>query len=348
MAFLVCAQRCPAAAAALVVLALAGGPGCGGTNDEAKTGAQATAIADEPFEEAPSPYDALPPAVRDAMDKSFTGDLDEMIARRVIRAGVTFNRTHYFIDKGQQRGATYEAVKLFEDELNKAFHQGLMEVSKGALARSAAAAELVQKGSAAIVTLYTAVLALAFSVSDRPLPLRGLLPAVFLGLAVAFATGYVAYVSRIPNTPGPSPSPLPEEYQLNRTNAFISWVATTALTRAMWLRRAVVSLAIGVLLLPIPFIAFPLTEASAGTPIEWPPPPTVVDDATTELYKAQVAETARLRQAQEKATKEDEGGLVALVALFGVFLVLTVPLSGWKQQAPRAGGGIVGIPLDSA
>lgn len=240
------------------------------------------------------------------------------------------------------------AADSVEDELNKAFHQGLMEVSKGALARSAAAAELVQKGSAAIVTLYTAVLALAFSVSDRPLPLRGLLPAVFLGLAVAFATGYVAYVSRIPNTPGPSPSPLPEEYQLNRTNAFISWVATTALTRAMWLRRAVVSLAIGVLLLPIPFIAFPLTEASAGTPIEWPPPPTVVDDATTELYKAQVAETARLRQAQEKATKEDEGGLVALVALFGVFLVLTVPLSGWKQQAPRAGGGIVGIPLDSA
>jgi membrane-bound lytic murein transglycosylase MltF len=120
VAFLVCAQRHPAAAAALVVLALAGGPGCGGGNDAAKTGAPATPIGDEPFAEAPSPYDALPPAVRDAMDKSFTGDLDEMIARRVIRAGVTFNRTHYFIDKGQQRGATYEAVKLFEDELNKA------------------------------------------------------------------------------------------------------------------------------------------------------------------------------------------------------------------------------------
>ena len=34
-----------------------------------------------------------------------SGDtFDELVARRVIRVGVTFNRTHYFIDKGQQRG----------------------------------------------------------------------------------------------------------------------------------------------------------------------------------------------------------------------------------------------------
>ena len=32
--------------------------------------------------------------------------------------GVTYNRTHYFIDKGQERGLTYESAKLFESELN--------------------------------------------------------------------------------------------------------------------------------------------------------------------------------------------------------------------------------------
>jgi membrane-bound lytic murein transglycosylase MltF len=62
------------------------------------------------------------------MDKSFTGDLDEMIARRVIRAGVTFNRTHYFIDRGQQRGITYESLMLFEKELNERLKTGVLKV----------------------------------------------------------------------------------------------------------------------------------------------------------------------------------------------------------------------------
>ena len=31
-----------------------------------------------------------------------------MIKRRVIRVGVTFNRTFYFVDKGAQRGIAYE------------------------------------------------------------------------------------------------------------------------------------------------------------------------------------------------------------------------------------------------
>jgi membrane-bound lytic murein transglycosylase MltF len=44
------------------------------------------------------------------VDTPFTGDFDEMIKHRMIRVGVTFNRTHYFIDKGQERGLTYEAL----------------------------------------------------------------------------------------------------------------------------------------------------------------------------------------------------------------------------------------------
>ena len=48
----------------------------------------------------------------------WTGDLDGMVTRRVLRVATTYNRTHYFIDKGVQRGAVYESFKLFEDELN--------------------------------------------------------------------------------------------------------------------------------------------------------------------------------------------------------------------------------------
>ena len=66
-----------------------------------------------------TPYDVLPEGVRLALDKPFTGDFDEMVKRRAIRVAVTFNRTHYFIDRGRERGLTFESLKLFEEELNK-------------------------------------------------------------------------------------------------------------------------------------------------------------------------------------------------------------------------------------
>jgi membrane-bound lytic murein transglycosylase MltF len=41
---------------------------------------------------------------------------------------VTFNRTHYFIDKGQERGLTYESLKLFENDLNTDLKTGNLKV----------------------------------------------------------------------------------------------------------------------------------------------------------------------------------------------------------------------------
>jgi ABC-type amino acid transport substrate-binding protein len=118
---------------------------CSGTKDEkpaanaapspaasaaapAATGTPAS-DADASLPEATSPYDALPEAIRNALDKPFTGDFDAQVARRLIRVGVTFNRTHYFIDKGEQRGLTYESVKLFEDDLNKDHKTGNLKVN---------------------------------------------------------------------------------------------------------------------------------------------------------------------------------------------------------------------------
>lgn len=81
-----------------------------------------------PLPTVPSPYDALPAESRGLLDRPFTGDLDEMVKRRLIRAGVVYNRTQYFIDHGVQRGISYEALKLFEDELNKRLKTGLLKV----------------------------------------------------------------------------------------------------------------------------------------------------------------------------------------------------------------------------
>jgi hypothetical protein len=75
-----------------------------------------------------SPYDALPEAVRLVADRPFTGDLDAMVQRRAIGVAVTFNRTHYFIDKGRERGITYEVLKSFEKDLNADLKTGSLKL----------------------------------------------------------------------------------------------------------------------------------------------------------------------------------------------------------------------------
>ncbi len=76
----------------------------------------------------PSPYDSLPAAARAILDRPFTGDLPRMVERRLIRAGVVFNRTQYFIDRGQQRGMVYDSLVLFEEQLNKRLDTGPLKV----------------------------------------------------------------------------------------------------------------------------------------------------------------------------------------------------------------------------
>ena len=84
--------------------------------------------ADDSLPPTVSPFDRLPETVRTVLDKPFTGDLDEMIKRRLIRVAVTYNRTHYFVDKGQERGITFESLKAFENDLNTDLKTGNLRV----------------------------------------------------------------------------------------------------------------------------------------------------------------------------------------------------------------------------
>ncbi|MCX6551135.1 MAG: transporter substrate-binding domain-containing protein [Acidobacteria bacterium] len=111
---------------------------CGGAApkapaDNAPATAATTVAAPADQADAPLPTPAfesgLPEGVQALMYKPFTGDLDEMVKRRMIRLGVTFNRSFYFIDKGVQRGVAYEYGKLFEDELNKELNTGNMKIN---------------------------------------------------------------------------------------------------------------------------------------------------------------------------------------------------------------------------
>lgn len=53
------------------------------------------------------------------LSEQWTGDLDEMIERGRIRALVPYNRTSYFINGAKRGGITYEALNLFEKNLNE-------------------------------------------------------------------------------------------------------------------------------------------------------------------------------------------------------------------------------------
>src|SRR4051794_31506002 len=102
------------------------GVGCGGSTPAPPSGGstpappsgsnatpQADAASDEPLP--PSRLDTeLDPGIRAYVGEPFTGDLDQMVKRRLVRIGVTFNRTFFFLDQGVQRGIAYEYGRLVE------------------------------------------------------------------------------------------------------------------------------------------------------------------------------------------------------------------------------------------
>jgi membrane-bound lytic murein transglycosylase MltF len=114
----------------VVALLLAAATACSGEPEAAPPATAVTtpSAADAAIPQTVSPYDALPESVRLAMDQAFIGDFDAMVKRRAIRVAVTFNRTHYFIDRGQERGLTYESLKLFENDLNADLKTGNLKV----------------------------------------------------------------------------------------------------------------------------------------------------------------------------------------------------------------------------
>ena len=99
----------------VVVTALTAFTACGAREEAARpdaaTAAQPTS---EPTEE-PTPL----PAGFAPLVEPFTGDLDGMIERRVIRVLTVQNPILYFVDQGREVGITYETIKAFEAQLNK-------------------------------------------------------------------------------------------------------------------------------------------------------------------------------------------------------------------------------------
>jgi membrane-bound lytic murein transglycosylase MltF len=116
-----------------LAVALIAVAGCGGGSGEGPEEAAGEVIAPDDEADQPLPPSedetGLPESVRSLLFTPFTGDLDAMVERRLIRVGTTYSRTFYFVDRGVQRGVAYEMGKAFEDEINKKLKTGNLKVN---------------------------------------------------------------------------------------------------------------------------------------------------------------------------------------------------------------------------
>ena len=63
-----------------------------------------------------------------SISQEFTGDLDEMAKKRVIRVLMPYSRTFYFFDGAQPRGISYDLVKLFDTFINEKFKTKTLKI----------------------------------------------------------------------------------------------------------------------------------------------------------------------------------------------------------------------------
>lgn len=185
-----------------------------------------------------------------------------------------------------------------------AYEAAVLEVAKGSIDRAQASADNVQKSATAIVTLYTGLLALAFSVSSHPLPSRGLIPGILLGIAIVLSTAYVAYISKPGSIKEPPPTTSLRELARRRLVTFILWTRQRNLERSYLLRSSVIALGVSLAFLPAPFVTIGKTTTKVATPppaqlTPWPSLPTesgTAGQAALLRYRAQLAEVTALRK----------------------------------------------------
>jgi len=150
-----------------------------------------------------------------------------------------------------------------EHESRVAVETAQIEVIKGTLERARDSAKTVQTAATAISGLYTGVAALLV-VDKQALPVRGVMPMLFLGAAVVFSTLFLAWI-----TAGKRGHPFPSGVdavgiRVDRVDWFNGWVMLPVLSKAWMMRAAALCLAAAVVFLPAAFIPVTAAGSAAG------------------------------------------------------------------------------------
>jgi len=64
-----------------------------------------------------------------AKDEPWIGKFDQMVAKRQIRVLVTYSKTFYFLDRGRQRGLSYDLLKEFEKYVNQKLNAKTLKIN---------------------------------------------------------------------------------------------------------------------------------------------------------------------------------------------------------------------------
>lgn len=84
---------------------------------------------DESPEQSPNTQKTgMPSEIEAKILQPWTGDFNGMVKRRLIRALVVYSKTMYFLDKAEEKGITYEALKEFEKQINEKLNKGHLKV----------------------------------------------------------------------------------------------------------------------------------------------------------------------------------------------------------------------------
>ena len=265
--------------------------------------------------------------------------------------------------RGRQRrsraamSADAEAIRLAEvdeqvdQEARAKFYEKLYDLSASTVDRSRAAAEVVQKSAAAIVTVYSGILAVVFTVTGNPFPLRGLLTPTFIGISIACSAAYSGFVGSGDKFTfvAPLDRSLVSQRELRgfiRYSLF-SDIATNLSMRRIWLlHTSVAALAVGVIFIVAPFIDLRpegnpdgarSLEAGRNLSAGPSPPPSAASNETGRiLYQKQVEEVAEVRKKElRRSANRNDAGVTIGLGVAGLLLVTAVGAISGTRYAMR-------------
>jgi hypothetical protein len=198
------------------------------------------------------------PDYHDLRKTLFAGQTDQAkaVLRDPIDEAVRVEARAWTVDDRDEAEASALRSMAYAAEYDRAktIHDQRVAVVMAGFERAQSAAEFVRNAAAGILAVYQAVLGLAFVAKDRPLPVSGVVGTVFLAIAIVAATAYVAWLSAGKSVAAPAPSASLKVYQDRRLNSFSAWVSSAVLQRVYFMHVAVVSLFVGAIALPLPFI----------------------------------------------------------------------------------------------
>lgn len=156
-------------------------------------------------------------------------------------------------DAAATRASRLAATQANEYAMRQAAQTAYIEVGKGIIDRSMKRAEYVTGAAGTIATAYGLLLGVKYSAAV-PIRASALAPSVFLGLAFFLGAVYIAFLRRTSFNEYLLPGGIGTDIETRRLTTFLRWVSATVIRRSWALRSAVVSLGIGVALLPLPFL----------------------------------------------------------------------------------------------